>query len=245
MTVPAPQVLAALRRLPVRDLDEIVPGTALILAPHPDDESLGCGGLIAQACQRDQPPVVAIVTDGTGSHPGSRSHPPDRLREVREAETRAAVRHLGLEPDRLRFLRLRDTAVPMSGPALDAAAMTVSRLVRETGCDTILATWRHDPHGDHLAVSRIAERAASSAGVRLLSYPVWGWTLGEDVALPDLVRPGARLEIAAQLECKRLAIAAHASQHGGLITDDPNGFRLPRGLLAVFEQPYEVYLEEP
>jgi hypothetical protein len=44
------------------------------------------------------------------------------------------------------------------------------------------------------------------------------------------------------LELKRRAIAAHASQYSGLITDDPRGFRLPADLLSVFEQPYEVFL---
>ena len=68
----------AMRALPVaRDLDEITGNRcALILAPHPDDESLGCGGLIAEACARGRPPAVIIVSDGTGSHPLSREYPP-------------------------------------------------------------------------------------------------------------------------------------------------------------------------
>ncbi|MFC7690277.1 PIG-L deacetylase family protein [Paeniroseomonas aquatica] len=103
--------------LPYADLDSITGGrTTLVLAPHPDDESLGCGGLIAEACARGRPPVVAVLTDGTMSHPNSPSHPAPRLRALREAEAQAAVESLGLGAHRLYFLGLRDSAVPTEGP---------------------------------------------------------------------------------------------------------------------------------
>ena len=90
-------VLRALERLPWRDRDEIV-GAAplLVLAPHPDDESLGCGGLIAESCARGRDVHVAILTDGTGSHPSSPSYPAPRLRALRQREALAAVEALGL-----------------------------------------------------------------------------------------------------------------------------------------------------
>ncbi len=43
----------------------------VVLSPHPDDESLGTGGLIAAACARGQRVDVVLVTDGAGSHPKS------------------------------------------------------------------------------------------------------------------------------------------------------------------------------
>src|SRR5437762_25173 len=76
-------------------------GPLLVLAPHPDDESLGCGGLIAEACGRGQDVHVVILTDGTGSHPNSRAWPRHRLKALREAEAREAVAALGLPPERL------------------------------------------------------------------------------------------------------------------------------------------------
>ena len=97
------------RTLPVGSLTEVIgDGTALILAPHPDDESLGCGGLIASCCAAGRPPLVALLTDGSGSHPHSMRYPPERLASVREAEARHAVSILGLCRDRLRFLRQID-----------------------------------------------------------------------------------------------------------------------------------------
>ncbi|HEX2943304.1 MAG TPA: PIG-L family deacetylase, partial [Rhodopila sp.] len=63
----------AWRSLPLGTLDHIAgTGTCLILAPHPDDESLGCGGLIATAVAAGRAPLVVILTDGAGSHPNSR-----------------------------------------------------------------------------------------------------------------------------------------------------------------------------
>ncbi|MBV8400094.1 MAG: PIG-L family deacetylase, partial [Acetobacteraceae bacterium] len=114
----AADVLAALRSLPIADYDAITGGEpVLVLAPHADDESCGCGGLIAEACERGRSIAVAIVTDGVGSHPHSRAYPPPRLQAVRESEAREAVAALGLAADRLHFLGLPDTASPHEGPA--------------------------------------------------------------------------------------------------------------------------------
>jgi LmbE family N-acetylglucosaminyl deacetylase len=115
----ADDYLAAARALPLGDLHAVTGGRALILAPHPDDESLGCGGLIAAACEAGQPPIVVILTDGAGSHPHSRRFPPDILRATREAETLAALACLGLAANRAVFLRTHDTRAPSSGPELN------------------------------------------------------------------------------------------------------------------------------
>jgi LmbE family N-acetylglucosaminyl deacetylase len=53
---------------------------------------------------------------------------------------------------------------------------------------------------------------------------------------------GRRLDISAHLPAKRRAIAAHASQYGGIITDDPAGFQLPSDLLREFDSPWETFL---
>ncbi len=75
----ASDVIVAMEHLPDAELHTILGGERpLILAPHADDESLGCGGLIAACCERGQQPVVAILTDGAASHPGSKRYPPER-----------------------------------------------------------------------------------------------------------------------------------------------------------------------
>ncbi len=239
---PAGDFHAAWRVLPLGGLPDIIgPGSCLILAPHADDESLGCGGLIAACCAAGRKPLVAFLTDGAGSHPHSRAYPPERLRDVRMREARAALACLGMPPDRAVFLGQRDTAAPCHGPAFDAVAARLLALVGDA--TAILAPWRHDPHCDHEAASLVAASVASAAGIRHVAYPVWGWTLPPDAPVPAPPAHGWRFDITPYAPMKRRAIQAHQSQYGDLITDDPTGFRLPPALLSVFDVPWETFIE--
>lgn len=240
--ISAGDVLELMQHLPLASVDEIAPRTSLILAPHPDDETLGCGGLIASLCARGRPPIIVAVTDGTGSHPGSTSYPPERLKAVREAELRCAAAILGLDARRVLFLGLPDTNAPQDGPCFDCAVREIAALIRTHGVATVFATWQYDPHCDHQTTAWIAASAVRITQARLMLYPVWGWLLSPDQTLPAAPVTGARLDISAQLPRKRRAIAAHASQYSDLITDDPKAFRLPSELLAAFDRPFEVFL---
>ena len=228
---PAREVIAAFNALP--EAGPALPGCerAMILAPHPDDESLGCGGLIAGCCRQGRPPLVVILTDGAASHPGSKRYPPARLRQVRAGEVREATRRLGLPEENLILLDYPDTALPAAGPDFHAAAENLAALARRHGCGVLIGPWRHDPHCDHEAAALIAAAASRLAGCRLLSYPVWGWLLPPETMLPVENVSGWKLGITPHLDAKQHAIAAHVSQYGGLIDDSPQGFTLPRALL--------------
>jgi LmbE family N-acetylglucosaminyl deacetylase len=239
----AGDALQRMEALPFADLDEVAPGTSLILAPHPDDESLGCGGLIAALCDAGRPPVVVCVTDGTGSHPGSKAYPPPQLKALREQELLSAVAILGLGKDRVRFLGLPDTRSPQMGPDFEQAVHDLTTLVRLSRVTTLFATWHHDPHCDHQASAVLAEAVARSCGIDRRLYPVWGWLLPANQTLPAETIHGFRLDITEGLHRKRQAIATHASQYSDLIIDDPDAFRLPAGLLAVFDRSFEVFLQ--
>jgi LmbE family N-acetylglucosaminyl deacetylase len=125
---------------------------------------------------------------------------------------------------------------------METAAACVADLARTYGAGVILATWEHDPHADHVAAQAIALAAARLAGVRLVSYPVWGWAIPPRRRLPLATVADARLDIGRHLPAKRRAIAAHRSQYSGLIADDPEGFRLPASLLSAVDRPFEVFL---
>ncbi len=243
MTIAA-DVHRSWRQLPTGGLDDIIGnGTCLVLAPHPDDESLGCGGLLAACAEAGRPPLVAVLTDGTGSDPGSRAFPPDRLRAVRAQEVQTAVGRLGLAPDKTVFLNQPDTRAPHDGPGFEALVSTLAALIRgEPACTAILAPWRHDPHCDHEAASLLASAVAAAVPIRHVAYPVWGWTLPADSPVAAASERGFRLDISPFLAAKHGAIQAHRSQYGDLITDDPTGFRLPRELLSVFDNPFETFL---
>jgi LmbE family N-acetylglucosaminyl deacetylase len=239
----AGDVLDRMSGLPFSDIDALAPGTSLILAPHADDESLGCGGLIAALCDLGRPPLIIAVTDGTGSHPNSAAFPPARLKDLREEELRAACAILGLAADRISHLGTPDTRAPREGADFNAAVGTISALVRQHDVSTIFATWEHDPHCDHEATAAIARAVARDTGACLRLYPVWGWLLPRDRPLNVGTIAGARLRIAPHVARKGRAIEAHASQYSDLIDDDPGGFRLPADLLATFSRPFEVFLD--
>ncbi len=85
----------------------------LIVAPHPDDETLGCGGAIALLRQLNVSVKVLIVSDGTKSHPNSLTYPPPALKELREQESLSALAILGVASAAVTFLGMPDGAVPM------------------------------------------------------------------------------------------------------------------------------------
>lgn len=234
------QAMAALPLVPLAAVTRNEP--VVILAPHPDDETLGCGGLIAAASAAGHPPFVLILTDGTGSHPNSQSFPPQRLKAVREQEARNAVAILGLPVDRIGFLGLRDTAAPVDGAAFEAAVAAIHSRIDSFGATTVLAPWQHDPHCDHLAAHRMADEVTARRRLRHLAYPIWGWTLAPGTVLPGPAPHGMRLDITDHMAAKHRAITAHASQYGRLIADDAKGFQLPPNLLEVFSRPYETFL---
>lgn len=228
--------------LPFASVERVTGGAPpLVLAPHQDDESLGCGGLIAASVRAGTPPAVVFVTDGSASHPGSRQFNAAARAQVRQQEALEACAILGVGAERVTFLGLPDGDPPHGGKTFDVAVEWIGAIAARFGCRSVLAPWMHDPHGDHVA----AHRMAGATGLAHWSYIVWGWTLPDDAGLPDELPDGVRLDIAPWLTLKRRATAAHRSQHGAVFTDDPSGFVLPPKFLTYFDRPWEVFLREP
>jgi hypothetical protein len=131
-----------LARLPAIDLRALVPAgsRAVVVAPHPDDEVLSVGGLLAQLADNGTPVEVIAVTDGTASHSGSTEWPAERLAQARPRESLRALRRLGLsiEPARL--------GLP-DGGLKEMRACWRRRLVSLLRPrDVVFTTWRQDGH---------------------------------------------------------------------------------------------------
>lgn len=233
-------------RLPVRSLQELTGGRPfVVLSPHPDDESLGTGGLIALARRNYQDVAVILLTDGSKSHPTSQSYPRDRLIATRRSELLDAARILGLPSDRLYELGLADAA-PLSDDDFERSATRIGNIVETIGAEALFVTWEHDPHCDHEAAARLArEVRARLPLLKLWSYPVWGWHLPASHILTAPVPEGLRLAVSPVLSQKRAAIEAHVSQMTNLIDDDPDGFRFDAQTLAPFLRSHEHYIEVP
>lgn len=202
----------------------------LILAPHPDDETLGAGALFAQAERAGCLAGVAYLTDGTGSHRQQRG-PWGGLRNVREREARAAVRRLTAcntaerhPPGYMQppiFLGWKDAAPAGPGdPLFDGACRRLASLCRHRKVDAIAVTALHEPHCDHAAAAQLAYAVQKATKRRLTvaEYIVWadappGRSYRAIATAPML--PGVR----------RHALRAHRSQ---LTASHGEGFRLPK-----------------
>ncbi|MFM9923738.1 PIG-L deacetylase family protein [Variovorax sp. H27-G14] len=160
-----------LSALPTIDLHALVPegARAVVVAPHPDDEVLSVGGLLAQLADIGTPVAVIAVTDGTASHQGSTEWPADRLAQTRPSETLQALRCLGLHIEPIR-LGLPDGGLQVSRALLAARLV---QLLRPR--DVVFTTWRQDGHPDHEATGEACALAVASTGARLVEVPVWGW----------------------------------------------------------------------
>lgn len=212
------------------------PGQRLVVvAPHPDDEILACGGLLTSLRGREQELLLISVTDGECSHPGSTYWTEHRLRRQRPQESLNALKRLGLDVQALNWqrLHLKDTAV-----ARDEAFLVnhLSQLLQAG--DRLLCTWRGDGHSDHEAVGRACAQAAAAKAVALLEVPVWAWYWAspEDHRIPWQRAHKIRLDAAA-LQRKQHAIAAHVSQ---IEPDEGRAPVLPRATLESLMQPFEL-----
>jgi LmbE family N-acetylglucosaminyl deacetylase len=220
-------------------------GRTLALAPHPDDETIGCGGLLALLAHAGAAVHVVLVSDGAASHPRSRSHPPHLLAELRRQEMTDALLELGCDKQQLTVLGLPDGAVTAPGGDLYHAAFeALAGVARDFRPDTVVLPWRHDDHADHRASQALGEAVCRQVvpTARRLEYVVWPPSPGCAAQGIDSALAGIwNIDIAAVLGRKRRALLRHRTQLGQVVLDDPEGFTLPAPLLDACERSVETY----
>lgn len=208
------------------------PRCLLVVAPHPDDETIGAYGLMTRLRRRGVPVRVLVVTDGHASHPASRAWPRKRLVREREKETRRAVRQIGITTPQVTFLRLPDGSLKAESAV---ARRCIARALRRAPKPLlVVAPAASDDHPDHRVVAA-AVAAVRLPGVRCLAYPVW----------PAGVRLGGARHLALTAQqrlAKRHAIRSYRTQTGR-ITDDPAGFAMTPAQIAAFSRPIETFVE--
>ena len=219
--------LEALRGLPVWSAPAV---PLLVVSPHPDDETLGCGGLIAAERRRGAQVLVAAVTDGEHAYPGEEGGEP--LAVTRRGEQQRALARLGVEAESVLRLGLTDSSVGAREAEL------VERLVeRLTPESCIVAPWEGDFHPDHEACGRAAAEASGRTGARLISYFFWTWHRGTPETLAGLNLAIFPLDDEL-LRAKTEALACHRSQ----LERVAGGPVLPPELLGPAQRSFEVFL---
>ncbi|WP_426166493.1 PIG-L deacetylase family protein [Sandarakinorhabdus sp. DWP1-3-1] len=179
-----------------------------IIAPHPDDDVLGCGLLIDAARRAGWRLLVVALTDGQASHPHSARWPASALGRLRRGEMRRALARLGAGTAPVRFMGWRDGDL-----AGDGSTLRLRRLLHAAGATTVAVASPADHHPDHRAAWALARTATSAGRWRLLGYEVWARS--ETCPRPLFTTGKA---------AKRWAMAAHRSQVTDYIADDPDGF---------------------
>ena len=212
----------------------------VMVAPHPDDEVLAIGGLLAQWSALRGDVLIVAVTDGEGSHAGSAQWPPLRLSAERPLESAEAWRRLGFGQATCERLGLPDGGV---GAQRAVLADRMAALLRPT--DLVFTTWRHDGHPDHEATGRACAMACAQVGSALVEVPVWAWHWAEpgDARLPW--HRAVRLPLdAASAARKRHAVGAFTSQ----LQSDPStgaGPILRSTTVQRAHRPFEIFFAEP
>ena len=219
-------------------------GVTVVIAPHPDDESLGCGGTIALLKQAGRKVNILFVSDGSMSHPNSKKYPPHLLAKLRQREALFAARMLGVPESDCMFMALKDSMVPTSGErGFDKAVKKMAELLKNLSVQNIILPWKNDPHQDHQASWQIVNAAilSGSLKVRLFHYLVWFWERGDEADEELQKAAWWKVDVGAVSAIKLSAIAAHQSQVTALIDDDPTGFILSPEVLAHFDDTFELF----
>lgn len=223
--------LAGLPRYPLEAIT-----SALVLAAHPDDETLGIGGTLAMLAAAGVRLRIVVATDGEGSHPHSNAVTPVQLARRRRQEDLDSLSRLGIDEREVIRLGLPDSSLADYEGELTEI---VDRMAE--GFGLCLAPWSGDLHPDHEAVGRAAARGARAAGVPVCHYPVWMWHWARPADHRVPWRRAARIDLDARtMAAKNEAVACHRSQVlplGPLAADAPI---LPAEDLAHFQRPYEV-----
>lgn len=174
--------------------------SALVLSPHPDDESLGCGGTIKLLTQAGGRVDVVYMTRGEqGGYPGASLDPAASasLAGRRVAEAREACRMLGVSS--ASFLPGRDGHVA-SQPELSGE---IARALKAFPYRSVFCPWPHDRHVDHMATYRWLHEALRehTAEIDLWLYEVW-----------SPLTPNIFISIDTTIDAKMQAFMAHRSQ---------------------------------
>lgn len=206
--------------------DGIVPGRGdrlVVVAAHPDDESLGAAGLIHTALAAGAAVRVLACSAGEASHPDSPTHTSSQLAELRRGELDAALQLLragvpGGGRLEWQHLGLPDGALASHGETLESAIDAAVDAPwgnpapgADAGRAVIAAPYRFDGHTDHDAAGSAAARVAARRKLGLLEFPIWywHWATPQDPAWRHW--NSLRLDPAAQA-AKRAALGAHRSQ---------------------------------
>lgn len=143
----------------------------IAIAPHPDDEVFGCGGLISRLVSRGAVPHIIVLTGGGGSHRSCCSTPEVSIISARRKLTHKAMAILGLAESQLHEMNFADGHL---GEGNQEERQKLKALIEEIKPDVILVPHHGEGWPDHLAARELGIELANR-NTKVYEYCVWMW----------------------------------------------------------------------
>ncbi|MEJ0062503.1 MAG: PIG-L deacetylase family protein [Alphaproteobacteria bacterium] len=226
------------------DITQSLPaGPALVIAPHPDDETLGCGAAVLRLRDSGFPVRIVIVTDGSSSTQ-STVMTPEALAALRQEEARRAAGRLGVTADDVVFLSYPDGK---AAAHIEKIAGDIEIQAKLCAPAIVFSPYGIDRHPDHRAVAAAVMRLVNSRVIAcpVYEYPLWFWPMGalrHAMAVSPLLTH-KRIDAGGYLDRKKAALMEHRSQFENL-TGEADWQRLTLAFAARFLKPYELFFEK-
>ena len=220
--------------------------SAMIVAPHPDDETFGCGGLIALKVAAGAAVRIVLLTDGEQVESAS-TETKIEIIEARRKQFIDACEQLGLDAgSALKWLHLPDGNIPHPGQAgFQEATIALCAEIDSFSPDEIYCPHFQDVNCDHVASTHLtfASRNLAKLKSSIFYYPIWMLYLNsKDLRMQLDLKNAFRLDISKVVSVKHRAIAAYLDAPSSA-NGSPYCGNLPWALLWSFRRPSEIFFK--
>lgn len=220
---------------------------AIIFSPHQDDETLGCGGLIALKRQQGVPVWVVFLTDGQLCYMGAPEQPmtTEECIHLRQQEATAALDILGVGASNIVFLDAKDSTLSdLAGNQHQQLVQSLVHWLTVVQPGEVYAPYHKDMHSDHIATHNLVKAAVEQVPFELDLWQYLVWSLWRYENLDDLSISQYKglhsLPIASVKLQKLEALRAYRSQY----TPISGGFMaLPKTFMGFFDYPFELFVK--
>ncbi len=216
---------------------ELSSKSAMVFSPHQDDETFGCGGMIALKRGQLTPVTVVFLTDGQGNG-GSKSSIKEEIIQIRKQEAESALKILGVKQSDIYFLDKPDgTLLDLHSELRQKTIEQIMELLKKYNPQEVYVPHYKDCHRDHEATYILVKEAIAQlkAEVELLQYPIWIFWRAPLFIMLKLkdIAAARKLSITEVQTQKKQAIASYNSQLESL----------PRNFVNRFLGSYEIFFK--
>ena len=222
-----------------------LPVSLMVIAPHPDDEVLGCGGLIARVLAEGGRVLVLVLTGGERSHFHCCNLDGEAIKQARRDLTLKAAERLSLPADNIVFFDWGDGRLADCGPKeWCGKAGEIRSWIQRWEPEAVFAPHPWEGWPDHVVTEKLTRLAVERSGVscRLFHYCVWFWYyLPLRMALAADWRGARLLDISGVHPQKQAAMEIYLKPRAPC--GNPWSGVLPRELVGALRWKKELFFE--